>query len=122
MGRWQHRGKSLGRRRKPRLYAWNLGRRCAEDNRLCLSRIRLQDFTSHIRKPVDAPVLILGFKRGKNQLSEQIETANVVIREIPSGSGKRLLHAQVLAPSAQRYQHGRSTSYLSREVETLASV
>src|SRR5260370_6286200 len=81
MWSWQHRGKSFGRRRKPRLYAWNLGRRCAEDNRLCLSRIRLQDFTSHIRKPVDAPVLILGVKRGKNQLSEQIETANVVRSE-----------------------------------------
>src|SRR5260370_25409463 len=122
MWSWQHRGKSFGRRRKPRLYAWNLGRRCAEDNRLRLSRIRLQVFTSHIRKPVDAPVLILGFKRGKNQLSEQIETANVVIRESPSGSGRRLQHAQVLAPAAQRNQQGRASSYLAREVEFDASV
>src|SRR5260370_2170935 len=122
MGSWKRGGKSCGGVRKPGRWAWNLGRRGAEAKSLCLSRIRLQDFTSHIRKPVDAPVLILGFKRGKNQLSEQIETANVVIRESPSGSGRRLQHAQVLAPAAQRNQEGRASSYLAREVEFDASV
>src|SRR6266851_9961351 len=118
----QRRGNSRGRRGKPCLYTRNLGRQCVDDNGLCLSRFCLQDFASHIRQPVDAPVLILGFERGKNQLGEQIETANVVIRESPISSGKRLQHAQVLAPAAQRNQHGRASSYLAREVEFDASV
>src|SRR5260370_35481645 len=44
------------------------------------------------------------------------------MRESPSGCGNRVQHAHVLAPAAQRNQHGRASSYLAREVEFDASV
>ena len=88
----------------------------------CRSRFRPQNFVCHIRQPVDAPILILGFERGKNQLREQIEAANVMIRESPSRCGKSLQHTDLLAASTERNQDGSASSYRPREVLFDASV
>src|ERR1019366_2026330 len=75
-----------GRRGKLSLYdGWagldfrNLDARRFGNNWHC--RFRLQDFGSHTRQPVDAPILIFGFERRENQFREQIETANVPMAE-----------------------------------------
>src|SRR5208282_5309543 len=117
--RWSLQLRGRRRRDKPRhtdsegLDFRSLNRGRLGNNRHRLSRLGLKHFVGHIRQPMDAAILIFGSERGKNQLREQIETANVLICESPGSSRERLQHAQLLAPATQRNQHGSASSYLA---------
>jgi len=85
-------------------------------------RFRIQDFVHNIRKPIQAPALILGFKSGQNQLGEQVEASSVIIAEGAGDVGESLEHAQASVLPAQRNQDGSASSDLPGEIELDAGV